>query len=108
MSFTIVENLAELRLLQSAGTPSPKPLFPCVRYASRPAVSKLGDETLNFRANMPATVIPAGELSPDLLHRWLLISRENPLYSSPNLRPEVIRTIGQFNPRVFVGFEQAR
>jgi CelD/BcsL family acetyltransferase involved in cellulose biosynthesis len=40
------------------------------------------------------------------MDRWLLLTRENPLYCSPNLRPEVIRTIGQFNPQVFVGFEQ--
>jgi CelD/BcsL family acetyltransferase involved in cellulose biosynthesis len=57
---------------------------------------------------MSATVIPAGELSPDLMDRWLLTTKENPLYCSPNLRPEVIRTIGQFNPRVFVGFEEGR
>jgi CelD/BcsL family acetyltransferase involved in cellulose biosynthesis len=55
---------------------------------------------------MSATVIPAGELSPDLIDRWLLTTKENLLYCSPNLRPEVIRTIGQFNSRVFVGFEE--
>ena len=55
---------------------------------------------------MFASVIPAAELSPDLIKRWLLITKENLLYRSPNLRPEVIRTIGQFNPRVFVGFDE--
>src|SRR5262245_8725812 len=55
---------------------------------------------------MSATVIPAAELSPDLINRWLLITKENPLYCSPNLHPEVVRTIGRFNPRVFVGLEE--
>jgi CelD/BcsL family acetyltransferase involved in cellulose biosynthesis len=55
---------------------------------------------------MSAIIIPAAELSPDLINRWLLTTRDNPLYCSPNLRPEVIRTIGQFNPRAFVGFEE--
>jgi CelD/BcsL family acetyltransferase involved in cellulose biosynthesis len=55
---------------------------------------------------MSATVIPAGELSPDLINRWLLTTEGNPFYCSPNLHPEVIRTIGRFNPRVFVGFEE--
>src|SRR5262245_25295049 len=55
---------------------------------------------------MSATVIPAVELSPDLMNRWLLTTEENPLYRSPNLRPEVIRTIGRFRPEVFVGVEE--
>ena len=57
---------------------------------------------------MSASVIPARDLSPDLMDRWLQNTRENPLYASPNLRPEVIRIIGQFNPRVFVGIEEGR
>src|SRR5262245_25328062 len=55
---------------------------------------------------MSSVVIAAAELSPDLVDRWLLTTKENPLYGSPNLRPEVVQTIGQFNPRVFVGFEE--
>jgi CelD/BcsL family acetyltransferase involved in cellulose biosynthesis len=42
------------------------------------------------------------------MNRWALITRENPLYCSPHLRPELIRTIGQFNQRVFVAFEEGR
>src|SRR5262249_35881945 len=56
---------------------------------------------------MSATVIiPARELSPAFMNRWTLITRENPLYCSPHLRPELIRTIGQFNQRVFVAVEE--
>jgi CelD/BcsL family acetyltransferase involved in cellulose biosynthesis len=57
---------------------------------------------------MQATVIPAKELSPDLVNRWLLLNKGNALYRSPSLRPELFRTIGRFNPRVFVGIEESR
>jgi CelD/BcsL family acetyltransferase involved in cellulose biosynthesis len=39
---------------------------------------------------------------------WLLLTRDNLVYRSPSLRPELFRIIGQFNPKVFVGFEEGR
>jgi CelD/BcsL family acetyltransferase involved in cellulose biosynthesis len=56
---------------------------------------------------MRYSVIPAAELSLDLMERWLRITSENPLYRSPILRPEVFQIVGRHNPRVFVGLEEA-
>src|SRR6476620_3485628 len=55
---------------------------------------------------MSASVIPAAELPSDIINRWLLTAKENPLYRSPNLHPEVIRAIGRCNQRVYVGFQE--
>jgi CelD/BcsL family acetyltransferase involved in cellulose biosynthesis len=55
---------------------------------------------------MQYSVIPAGELSLDLMERWSRITKENALYRSPSLRPEVFQTVGRFNARVFIGLEE--
>jgi CelD/BcsL family acetyltransferase involved in cellulose biosynthesis len=51
---------------------------------------------------MRTTVIPAAELSPDLMEQWLVALHNNPLLQTPLLRPELFQVIGRYSPRTFV------